>query len=252
MLTSSEIHKIHDEFSRDDMGTISGSDVGFLQNCIADKRPEVVVEIGVASGMSSGFIGTFMAEHGGRTFHSIDLKDRFHADPEEPAGYLYDVICKSKSVDHHLHVNMTSLDLGSILGSSKFDLAFIDANHGHPWPTIDTMAVLPFAKPESLIIHHDLHLHKKSSHGTGPKHLFDALPDTGKVISDKPYQSIGYLTSPAGDYRQWEEPLLTALHAPWTDGPMPQAMADQFLALLRRYWSETAARTFEKLHRLNG
>lgn len=251
MLTSAEIHKLHEEHSRSGMGTISGSDVVFLQDCIAAKKPKLVVEVGVASGMSSGFIGTFMADHGGKTFHSIDINDRFYAHPEKPTGYLYDLICKSKAVAHHLHVKKTSLDVGSILGASKFDLAFVDANHSHPWPIIDTMALLPFAKPGSLIIHHDIHLHKWNPEGTGPKVLFDALPDDGKRISELPYQSIGYVTSPQGDYRQWEKQLLAAMEVPWTSRTIAWHLADKFIALLKEHWSAAAARKFEKLYRSN-
>lgn len=113
-------------------------------------------------------------------------------------------------------------------------MAFIDAHHGHPWPTIDTMMALPFALPDAFLLHHDLSLYKQEQwkDGIGPKHLFDQLQEHEEHVISDPSQNIGCLRVPAGGYRLLEAALIDALMMPWTASLHPY-WVDRLRPLLR-------------------
>ena len=69
---------------------------------------------------------------------------------------------------------------------NSVDFCFIDASHAHPWPTLDTLCVLPFLRPGAMIVHHDLQLYSSRSNpvGVGPKMLFDQILPRERITVD--------------------------------------------------------------------
>lgn len=67
----------------------------------------------------------------------------------------------------------------------SIDLCFIDAAHRHPWPTIDTLAVLPSMRPNGIVVHRDLQMFRgdRPHYATGSKILFELLPETTRSRS---------------------------------------------------------------------
>lgn len=73
MISQDEIYRIYREYYTDNMGSVSAEDVGYLQKIINEIRPSDVLEIGTASGMSTGFIARFMAEHAAGPSEALTL-----------------------------------------------------------------------------------------------------------------------------------------------------------------------------------
>lgn len=170
------------------MGAIDGHDVRFIASLLAEVKPKTIVEIGCASGLSTSMISMMQSRQGPSTLHSFDFLDHFYANPEKKLGYLLDESGPSEGVDIQIHSKSNSLDVGDALNGTSIDFCFIDANHTHPWPTIDTLAVLPLMRPGSYIVHHDLRMFEGSQvdeYATGPKVLMDQTPRR-KLI---PFQS---------------------------------------------------------------
>ncbi len=164
------------------LGAIDGKDIAFIAALIEQAKPERIVEIGCASGFSTRVMAALLQQTGTARIDSFDIDDRFYADRTKAVGYLLD-----SNVDGPTHDNVavkvwpksTALDVSANL-EAGIDFCFIDAAHKHPWPTIDTLAVLPMMKPGGIIVHHDLQMFRGSRfYATGPKVLCDQLGRDG-------------------------------------------------------------------------
>ncbi|MEM7523137.1 MAG: class I SAM-dependent methyltransferase [Pseudomonadota bacterium] len=176
-MDQSRIDELHGEHWRKGWGSVSPLEVAFLQDQIAAARPRRFAEIGMASGLSGGFIAALMAENGGESFMTFDRDELFFGDRTKPNGYLIEAIYPGGPVAVDKRMKTTALDLaGSPL---RFDMAFVDANHQHPWPLIDTLFLSPLLEGARVVIHHDLNLYRKQDRpiGIGPKYLWDQFPE---------------------------------------------------------------------------
>ena len=150
------------------------------------------------------------------------------------------------------HVFATSLDVSTL--HSTFDMAFIDANHQHPWPLIDTLCLYPYMSGPKTVIHHDLALFRKQERpiGIGPKYLFDQFPASHRDRSTAGNGNIFSLDLdlPVSDL---ESAATEAFYLPWSlRGPLQPAMIDKFRVVLRYCYGEHLVAVFEEcLQRFN-
>ncbi len=168
----------------DHIGAVDGHDIQFLASLLAEAAPTTMIEIGCASGFSTAAIAMMMAERGPTTLHSFDLATRFYADPSKPLGYLVADLELPDTVNVTLHPGKTSLDVGRTLQGAQADFCFIDARHAHPWPILDTLAVLPHMRPGAFIVHHDLKMYRDDRadiYANGPKVVLDHTPEELRV-----------------------------------------------------------------------
>jgi len=93
-------------------------------------------------------------------------------------------------------------------GSNSVGLMFIDANHNHPWPTLDLLAVLGSLKPDGIVVFHDINLPLVNPAFTarGVQHLFDGLRAEKRVPVDVALPNIGSIRIPS-DKRELKEQL---------------------------------------------
>jgi SAM-dependent methyltransferase len=213
-----EIEALHRTHCGKDFGTTTPEELDYIQRLIAKHRPKRVIEIGTASGLTTGFIACFLAENGGGHVTSIDLAERFFAKPDEPVGYLARRIYTGSDVEIALHDKTTALDLDRLDGA--WDMAFIDANHQHPWPLLDTLAVAPHLTGPRVVIHHDLQLYRRFKYlrGIGPRLLFNEWPAHHRHVDKANGWNIFSidLTFPR---ETLEHVAIGALHMPWTAYP---------------------------------
>jgi hypothetical protein len=99
----------------------------------------------------------------------------------------------------------------------EFDMVFIDANHQHPYPTLDTLCVYPFLTGSKTVLHHDLKLYKtqRVPFGIGPKYFYDQVPH---ALRDRSPANEGNLYSVrlTLDQEAFEDVLVDALLLPWS------------------------------------
>lgn len=168
----------------DEAGAVDGHDIRFLASLLDEFRPKTVVEIGCASGFSTAALALMMDQLGPGRLHSFDIATRFYADPSKLLGFLLEEVLPLRAVNVALHPGKTSLDVAAVLQGARIDLCFIDACHAHPWPTLDTLAVLPLMAPGGLIVHHDLRMYQDTRPGyyaCGPKIVLDQVPPRHRV-----------------------------------------------------------------------
>ena len=182
-MNAEDIRRRHAAVIKPGYGTVTPDELGFIQRLIERHRPESFVEIGMASGISTGFIASFMDENGGRRLVSLDHDDTFFGDTSKPNGFLVPELYAGTRVALELVKFKTAPDIQDIAGN--FDMAFVDTNHQHPWPAIDMMCLYPRMTGPRIMIHHDLRLFMLQDKvlGIGPKYLFDQFPESHRERS---------------------------------------------------------------------
>lgn len=253
-MNSSEIAAVWDKHWRPGYGSINKAEAAFIRNSILRCTPNRYLEIGTASGLSGGLICKFLEMCGGEKFFSIDFSDKFWAEPDKPVGFLVPLIHDAKSPSFSLIPKSTVLDIPNVLGKDKFDGAFIDANHQHPWPTLDTIATLPHLRPGAELIHHDLELFRKQDQaiGIGPKYLFDQIPDKFRVVDLEESPNI-FLIRFSGFLFEYQAALADALLLPWTvRNEIPENLLDGYRDVIQRHWGAGLLSAFDLARRRFG
>lgn len=210
-----EITRIYRHVWKKGWGSIEIDELGFIRDLVRMYRPDRFLEIGMASGLSAGFIARFLEDEGGKAFTSIDHDDTFFGDKSKPNGFLFNKIYANGTLDTELLKFKTSLDLDDL--GMRWQMAFIDANHQHPWPMIDTLALWPHLDGPRIVIHHDLQLYMKQDvmFGIGPKYLHDQFPERHRIASMANNGNIFALCMDM-TREKLEEVAIRALKLPWS------------------------------------
>ena len=247
MIPQNEIDHIRSKVWKQGYRSISAREAGFIQNVIIQRKPKRFLEVGTASGISTGFIAKFMSRNGGEELVSLDLEKIFWDDRSKPTGFL------AKEIYHGDQIKLTILQekdstfVSEAYYDNKFDAAFIDAQHQHPWPTLDTIAVLPFLNKMAVIIYHDLALYRMQTPvlGIGPKYLYDQIHKNLKVVTSDPKKNIFYIKT-TDNYSDYEEALLSSLYIPWSiRNPIPAATVDKLRTIVEMHWGTRLLRAFD-------
>lgn len=224
MKTSAIIDRAFSADNTPAIGSITKDQAEFICDVISRQKPETVVEVGVASGRSSAVMGLCLSENGRGKLHGFDFSDAYYGDQNLPVGFLINEVMEPAEQLHvEININSFSFEVGKKLQGAKIDVAFIDANHQHPWPTLDSIALLPFLSEDAIVLHHDLRLFANPDyqHGVGPKFVYDNVPRDRVVLPAgiDPSNRVTYNmfgVKYMGDYRQYAEELADALLMPQT------------------------------------
>ncbi len=150
-------------------GPITAGDAFFMAAYLAAFKPKSVIEIGVCSGVSSAFLlyagdKLGLRKRGGTFLHSVDLL-KFHGAEKNEVGRVVGMNYPSLAESWDLMVEVTApelvenrQDLIKKIEASGPTLAFIDANHLHPWPSIDVLSVAKLLPKDSWIMLQDTQL----------------------------------------------------------------------------------------------
>jgi hypothetical protein len=197
-------------------GEISVADAVFLSGLVAASRARNLVEIGVASGWSSAILLHSLQSAGVEDFvvNGVDLMPNFYLDPSHPTGAAVEAMVPQLTDNYRLHTGRLAFEVTPELG--RTDFAFIDADHMHPWATLDLISVLPFIATNSWIAMHDINLCRFPRHkhrNRGPFYLFGAWPDA-RLTSSEAMPMIGavLLERRPADYL---ELIFEILATPW-------------------------------------
>lgn len=234
-------------------GHIAHDDAMFLYEMIKAVSPKTMLELGVASGTSSAAILYTLdqlSDPQGRRLISADVRPTCYFDPSRATGEAVSTMYPAAVAQWQLWTSHTAHRLLAELEPASVDLLFIDANHSHPWPTLDLLHLAPVMKPGAWVVLHDVelpHLHPKYQ-AWGPNYLFEAWP-FNKVHEQGGTANIGAVQLPAHlpDVipvamslleRAWE-------HAPFTwDVKLPPdfaAIEQAISARLRKAHADAAA-----------
>lgn len=148
---------------RDSSGAIGVGDLLFLHAFVNVLAPDRVVEIGTLSGFSAAVIADAVVQH--QRFESesvivdtIDLSRCCLSDKTKPVGFEIPQVVPHLSSRIRVHAGKDAHHVEQIARPGELQLAFIDADHKHPRPTLDLIRVSRFVRPGGWIVVHDIEL----------------------------------------------------------------------------------------------
>lgn len=197
-------------------GSISWDDAYFLVRETLASVPGPAVEIGTASGVSTALIcQTLDAQAAAGAIEpdwrltTYDILESLYFDPSRAVGEAAREMLPDELLRRiAFRAPADARDAAREHDEDEVTFLFLDANHSHPWPTLDLMAMLGVLRPGAIVVLHDVNLpviHPEYQ-TWGVKWLFDALTVTKRVAGGDE-SNIGSLVVPydkAGLRRQLE------------------------------------------------
>ena len=185
---------------------------------VQHEQPTTVVEIGVAAGTSSAALLYALDQlPGARTLYSVDCNRSCYFDPRRRLGAAVAEMYPNHRARWILHPGIDSRH--AVAQIRDYDLAFVDANHHHPYPLLDVVHLASVMRPGAWIALHDLELPRLypewQSHG--PMWLFELWPGA-KVHGQGDAENIGAVQLPP-DVRTLLAPFKALLARPWEQTP---------------------------------
>jgi methyltransferase family protein len=206
-------------------GNISRQDGYFLLSLIELSRPAHILEVGVASGTSTLMLLRMIDRIApDTTLLSIDLASEYYADQSKPVGYLVGENYEIPSKNWKLLTQVGAMSFAQhpeVVWEDQrryYDLVFVDAHHGHPWPTFDALCVLPFCVPGTWIALHDINLPLLGDYPFyGAVHVVQDWPLDVVVSDQEPIPNTGAIRlSDAAEHDVAR--LVRVLDRPWDCG----------------------------------
>ena len=153
-------------------GGISARDYFFLTALVSILAPRRVIEIGTLTGFSTAIIAAAIhrqhGNSGGISVETIDTRAQCIIDETRPVGFEIPELIPDLVSTVRVHTRRES-DFARELGArDEFGLAFIDADHRHPWPLLDVLRLAPYVQSRGWILLHDIQL------GTHGRKLMEA------------------------------------------------------------------------------
>jgi hypothetical protein len=226
-------------------GHISHGDAAFLAGLVKELTPDAVVEIGVASGCSSAVLLEALASvHGAPVagnpwLYSFDAIDHCYFDPSKRVGAAVDEMAPRLRDAWRLTID-NGLAARRLLSGNALTCAFIDANHCHPWPTLDLLALLPVLRQGAWVALHDISLSRLNSSPEcqvhGAEYLFDEWPWSKRAEST--LGNIGAIRLEGSGAETFDH-CMHLLAKPWQ--VYPPAEIREALGLPERFLGNTPA-----------
>lgn len=204
-------------------------------------RPGRVVEIGVASGLSTCALLAGLADAGvpdvnaadGRAaVQSFDILETLPWDASRAIGSAIPVVVPEYASAVRVNTSRTSLDLERELGAVPVEMAFIDGAHNHPWPMIDAIQLCKVMTQGGWMVLHDVALVERAmieAHWgrmaklpyeprRGAEWLFEMWPSE-KVRGTGAGHNVGLVRSLAPDQIRMHPNLRELVALPWESSP---------------------------------
>ncbi|HYJ05429.1 MAG TPA: class I SAM-dependent methyltransferase [Chthoniobacterales bacterium] len=170
-----ELDFLHAMVDRDDIrhpGGIGSRDYFFLTALVSILAPRRVIEIGTLTGFSAAIIAAAIhRQHGAGptgagtpssrervTVETIDAHTLCSIDETRPIGFEIPELIPDLVSTVRLHAGRESDFVRELAARDEFGLAFIDADHRHPWPLLDVLRLAPYVKGGGWILLHDIQL----------------------------------------------------------------------------------------------
>jgi cephalosporin hydroxylase len=180
-----ELEFLHAMVDLDDVrypGGIGSRDYFFLTALVSILAPRRVIEIGTLTGFSAAVIAAAIhrqhGNSGGISVETIDARTHCSIDETRPIGFEIPALIPDLASTVRVHTRRESDFARELAADGEFGLAFIDADHRHPWPLLDVLRLAPYVQSGGWILLHDIQL---GTHG-------QKLRETGQSMeSGTPY-----------------------------------------------------------------
>lgn len=146
-----KLNPIYNSFSE-----MTPSEQEFLTDIVRQYKPKKLLELGIASGSSSVLLLNAIQDIPDRHLTSIDYSTPYYRDKTKNSGFVVDEYPELKKKWTLYTGGMASEFMEQVGGD--IDFCFIDTMHSLPGEVIDFLLVLPYLKPNAVIVFHDTNL----------------------------------------------------------------------------------------------
>lgn len=212
----------------------------FLMGVLERFRPETMVEVGVSAGALSGALLYKALQYTkSPLLYGIDFGQTTYFNGQRRIGEILETAFPELRPMHALHTRVTALDADRLI-QRPLDFAYIDANHCHPWASIDCLCLLPHIKPGAVLGFHDTAIsHTQARSGVYAYHSLEL--EKFESAGEDSFGS-GFCVYD-GDCERVLESLLNSFSLPWdydTEDapavPVPEAFIERLLELAGRHF----------------
>jgi predicted O-methyltransferase YrrM len=161
----------------------------FLMGVVEAVKPRTVVEIGVSAGTLSGAIleqGVSLVED--MLLCGIDFGSHCYFDENRRIGEVVEDCFPDLLPHFDLHTGKTALDADDVI-QRPVDFVYIDADHRHPWASIDLLFLLPHLKEGAVVGFHDTNASVLTSHAHAAVYTYNSLD--AEKFNDVEYDTLG-------------------------------------------------------------
>ena len=210
-------------------GTVSLNDARFLFHAATQARVSHVVELGTGSGFTAGLLcyALHLNHRSGNIGPDFDIVTydaslTWYDDSKRRVG---DAAREQLSPALLRRITFrnpaTALDIARDYAADSIEFLFIDANHRHPWPALDLIALLDALRPGATVVLHDINLPlvKPEFQDWGAKYLFDGLETTKDVPYGRRVPNIGRFMIPEDKARLKAQILDVLVRHKWDEDP---------------------------------
>jgi predicted O-methyltransferase YrrM len=160
-----EVDFLHGMAALDDArypGGIGSRDFFFLTCLVSITAPRRALEIGTLTGFSAAIIAAAIhrqhPDRTGITVETIDSHTHCIIDKSRLTGFEIPDLIPDLVSTVRVHTGRESDLVREIAKPGEFGLAFIDADHRHPWPLLDVLRLAPYLQSGAWIVLHDIQL----------------------------------------------------------------------------------------------
>ena len=133
------------------------SEQEFLVDIVRQYKPKKLLELGIASGSSSVLLLNAIKDMPESHLTSIDYSTLYYRDKSKNSGFIVDEYPELKQKWTLYTGGMASEFMDKV--GVDIDFCFIDTMHALPGEVIDFLLVLPYLKPDAVVVFHDTNLH---------------------------------------------------------------------------------------------
>ena len=181
-------------------GGIGSRDYFFLTALVSILAPSRVVEIGTLTGFSAAIIAAAIHRQHPNSreiaVETIDVSSQCIIDEARPTGFEIPELIPDLADTVRVHTGYESDFARELAAAGEFGLAFIDADHRHPWPLLDLVRLAPFVQSGGWIVLHDIQL---GSYG-------QKMRDRGESVGDETPYGAERL------FERWPFPKIRSAH----------------------------------------
>lgn len=236
---------------------MTDSQLAFLCGLLKDKKPEKIVEVGVAHGGTTCVILECMKETGiTSAIHSVDISEECYRAHGKKTGYAVDMVF-DKLPDHITHFwhlgNALPCYLEEIGG--EIDFLILDTVHSMPGEMLDFLAALPYLSSDAVVVLHDITLNQISDNefGYATRIVYD-VATAEKIIADhvdseEILPGIGAFQV-TGDTVKYIEKCFSSLAITWKYD-LPDESLELYRAIYKRFYHADLVDLFDKAVRIN-
>ena len=226
---------------------MSTGDIRFLEKMLREIRVEKVLEVGVSAGGSSALLLSLFPRDLNTALYAVDYKHHYHRDRSRKAGFLVAERFPEFMANYHL---FTGDDVSGFIDEigGDIDFALVDTSHTHPIETLNVLTILPFMKPGSWIVLHDIGIFLKPFYNSfATKYIFDAWQGE-RIESEFKSESIDAANIGAIKVEKLEEntrQLLSVLFNRW-DKQVPDKDIAQTRSIIAAHYTKEDLKTFDR------